>query len=155
MIRTYQSQDARRIQAIALECFDHNLKKDKNLFLARFFIKRYFRQKNIESRLKENYELYVYLHQDMIIGFIEIHNADEISNIFIDPRAQKHGAGTKLIEYAIERCQQIDPNVERVWLDASIEAVGFYEHCGFNNLSRLKKVLGVETYMMEKKLKNN
>lgn len=155
MIRAYQPQDARQIQQITLKCFDYNIRGTKKLYLARYFVKSYFKEKNIASRLKNQYEIYIYVQDNEIIGFIEIQNADTVTNIFIDPNHQRHKAGSQLLDYAIARCQEINPQVEKITLDASLQAVGFYQHYGFVRLPRMKKVMGVEMYVMEKKLKNN
>lgn len=155
MIRTYQNTDAKSVQTIALTCFDQNIRGEKKLYLARYFIKSYFKAKNIEARLKNPYELYVLEDNQKIVGFIEIEKGMTITNIFVLPEAQSHGYGRQLLDYAIERCQELHPDLKAVGLDASTSAIGFYKHYGFTDLPRMKKIMGVEMYTMEKKLKNN
>ncbi|WP_187117564.1 GNAT family N-acetyltransferase [Beduini massiliensis] len=154
MIREFQKEDAPRVQKIALKCFDNNIRQDKKLYLAKHFVKSYFKIKNIEARLDHQYEFYV-LTENEIIGFVEIQDGNTITNIFVDPPYQKQGYGTQLLKYAILRCQALNPKLDRVSLDAETQAIKFYEHCGFTSLSRSKTVMGVEMTMMEIKLKNN
>lgn len=154
MIRAYQKEDALRVQKIALTCFDHNIRKDKKLYLAKHFIKSYFKEKNIQARLIQQYELYVLIEKE-IVGFVEIQDGNTITNIFVDPVYQKQGHGTKLLNYAIQRCLALNPKLDHISLDAETQAIKFYEHCGFKSLSRMKKVMGVEMTMMEIKLKND
>ncbi len=154
VIRDYKLEDAPRVQHIALTCFDNNIKKEKRLFLARYFVKSYFKMKNIASRLERNFELYV-LENKEIVGFIEIQDGNTITNIFVDPHYQKHGYGKELMDFAISRCQSLNPKLDHVSLDAETSAIKFYEHYGFKNLSRSKKIMGIEMTSMEIKLKNN
>ncbi len=150
MIRAYEKKDAKTVQMIALECFDKNIAKGRKLVFARFFVKNYFKEKNIQARLKNDYELYI-LEDPKVEGFIEIQDAKEITNIFVLPGHQKKGYGKQLMKYAMHRCYELDPSKHSIYLDASKEAVLFYEKLGFKNLERMKKVMGVEMYRMEKK----
>lgn len=147
MIRKYQQADSNRVQEIALKGFDYNIRKEKKLFLARFMMKSYFKKKNIEIRLTNKCELFVF-DNGSVDGFIEIIDNKEISNIFVDPDKQGQGIGKKLMEYAIARCFKENSLLTHIELDASKDAIAFYQKIGFILVEKKKVLLGVDMYPM-------
>lgn len=66
-----------------------------------------------------------------ILGFCGVHE-NNIEMLFISPESRGSGVGTFLTEYAIKSqgATKVDVN------EQNIQALGFYEHLGFNVLSR-------------------
>ena len=65
-----------------------------------------------------------------IVGVVLVKNFWNLCSLFVDPSAQGQGLGRLLLEAAIASCRGRSPK-DAVWLNASPNAVAFYEHVGF------------------------
>ena len=78
-------------------------------------------------------ELYVY-DDGVIKAFIMIDNS-EVKKLFVEPVLQGKGLGSKLLRYALDKC-----NVKYLWaLEKNTRAINFYLNNGFK-LSEDKKI---------------
>ena len=78
-------------------------------------------------------ELYVY-DDGVIKAFIMINNS-EVKKLFVEPVLQGKGLGSKLLRYALDKC-----NVKYLWaLEKNTRAINFYLNNGFK-LSEDKKI---------------
>lgn len=153
MIEKATNQDFKQIRLIAITCFDENIATDHSLFIARFLVGSYFKNKNIESRLSRGYELFVLKEEANVVGFIELQNVNHVANLFVLPTCQKKGYGKMLMEFAFSYCRNCGKT--DISLDALKNAIRFYSKLGFVSLNRMKKMFGIETYMMKKDLKDD
>lgn len=70
-------------------------------------------------------------HRHQIIGFLGV--ADKkIEMLFLHPDARGHGIGKMLVDYAIQKMHVTKVDVN----EQNKQAVGFYEHVGFQTISR-------------------
>lgn len=72
-------------------------------------------------------DVYVYIEDETLLGFISIMNKEFIGAIFVDVETQGKGIGKKLIQYATEKYGQLTLSVYQ----ENIQAVNFYKHLGF------------------------
>ena len=88
-------------------------------------------------------ELYVY-DDGVIKAFIMINNS-EVKKLFVEPVLQGKGLGSKLLRYALDKC-----DVKYLWaLEKNIRAINFYLNNGFK-LSEDKKIEeGTNEYLIK------
>ena len=88
-------------------------------------------------------ELYVY-DDGVIKAFIMINNS-EVKKLFVEPVLQGKGLGSKLLRYALDKC-----NVKYLWaLEKNTRAINFYLNNGFK-LSEDKKIEeGTNEYLIK------
>lgn len=65
-----------------------------------------------------------------IVGVVLVKDFWNLCSLFVDPSVQGQGIGRLLAETAIEACRGRTPK-RAIWLNASPNAVAFYEHIGF------------------------
>ena len=149
MIRVATPEDYVKCQEIALACFDHNIARYKNLVLARMMVKGFYKDKKVQKRLDHGAKLYV-ADESGVKGFIEIRDDFYISNIFVSPNCQRSGLGRQLMAIADELAGESEDEYIEITLDASKDAIHFYEKCGFKFLDQSKSSFGVEMFPMKK-----
>ena len=113
---------------------------------------------NIEEYLNNNiYDIYVYEFDNKIIGFImltELYETMELLYIIIDDSYQHCGYGRKLVEYAINNCNQA---VNRVILEVrsnNNQAISFYNKNNFKEISIRKNYYDneIDAIIMERSI---
>ena len=88
-------------------------------------------------------ELYVY-DDGVIKGFIMIDNS-EVKKLFVEPVLQGKGLGSKLLRYALDKC-----NVKYLWaLEKNIRAINFYLNNGFKLSEDKKLEEGTNEYLIK------
>ena len=92
-------------------------------------------------------EMYVYEEQDKIHGFSHVVPGEVIA-LFVSPASARKGIGTALMNHAVSRARE---NWEGpVRLEATLNAVVFYQHLGFRKLGdRIALRNGVEIPVVE------
>ncbi len=123
MIRAIEVSDYLRLMEIwedSVSNTHHFLKREDFLFYKRV-LPTYFPQVN----------LFGYEQDGELIGFMGVAEGN-LQMLFIENRYRGMGVGKKLVFYAIENfsIQNVDVN------EQNSQAVGFYEHLGFNLLGR-------------------
>lgn len=118
MIRKFENSDIDDIMQIW---------QNENIKAHNFISKEYWKN-NYEyvKKLLPNSEIYVYIEQDKIKGFIGINN-NYIEGIFIDSDSQNKGIGTALLNKVKEEKMELLLNV----YEKNIKAVKFYQKNGF------------------------
>lgn len=84
-------------------------------------------------------------HENQLVGFLGMHD-QKIEMLFLHPSAFGKGIGKQLLQLAIEvhHCNLVDVN------EQNHQAVGFYQHAGFQILHRkAKDDLGLEYPILE------
>ena len=93
------------------------------------------------NNLNRTEKIYVYLNDNKITGFIHISSNYEIIdilNIVVDPKYEKQGIGTKLINYIIKKK---DPIVSKIMLEVredNLKAINFYQKNHFTIIAKRK-----------------
>ena len=78
----------------------------------------------------EDHRSWVALNGTRIVGYVRWNpKTNELCSIFVDPDSARHGIATKLMHVAVEDAGS--RGVEDMWLDASLNAVPFYEALGW------------------------
>ena len=65
-----------------------------------------------------------------IVGVVLVKEFWNLSSLFVSPSLEKRGLGRHLLGAAIEACRGRSPK-DAIWLNASPNAVSFYERAGF------------------------
>lgn len=110
---------------------------------------------NIKEFVEKDYaKVYVFEIDNKVVGFIQIEEHFEISdiiNIAVDKEYQKKGIGELLISYVLSTTES-----EKVLLEvreSNLPAIHLYEKCGFKEINRRKKYYGNEdAIIMERSL---
>ena len=88
-------------------------------------------------------ELYVY-DDGVIKAFIMINNS-EVKKLFVEPVLQGKGLGSKLLRYALDKC-----DVKYLWaLEKNIRAINFYLNNGFKLSEDKKLEEGTNEYLIK------
>jgi GNAT superfamily N-acetyltransferase len=66
-----------------------------------------------------------------LVGIIAVRNGNHISLFFVDDEHHGRGVARTLLEEAVRRIRQSVPGVDRLTVNSSPFAVGFYERMGF------------------------
>ena len=110
---------------------------------------------NIKEFVEKDYaKVYVFEIDNKVVGFIQIEEHFEISdiiNIAVDKEYQKKGIGELLISYVLSTTES-----EKVLLEvreSNLPAIHLYEKCVFKEINRRKKYYGNEdAIIMERSL---
>ena len=79
----------------------------------------------------ERHRSYIAEHDGQMIAFVRWNpETNELCSIFVDPDFVRQGIATELMEIAYE--DAISHGVKDLWLDASLNAVLFYEAIGWD-----------------------
>jgi len=72
-------------------------------------------------------DIFVYLENNQVLGFIGITGNEYIAGLFVDGKAQSQGIGRKLLNH----CKQLYPRLELDVFTENPGAVRFHEANGF------------------------
>lgn len=138
MIRYLKQKDIDKIMKIWLE----------STIKAHDFIPKKYWQDNFNV-VKDTYipqsKTYVYEEDEEIKGFISILNDNFIGALFVSPNEQGKGVGSKLIEYANNKFD----NLKLAVYKQNQKSVDFYIKKGFEILSKeINEDSGFEEYIM-------
>jgi len=125
MIRLYERRDLDQLLEVwaAASALAHPFLTDE--FLAS-------ERANIASSYLDVAETWVFELDGQLVGFVALVGANEVGTIFVDPRRQRAGIGTALMNHA--RSLRGDLEVE-VFVENPIGRA-FYERCGFREIGR-------------------
>lgn len=102
--------------------------------------------------LKGEYQMFVALEGEKVIGFITVRNRSHISLLFVDKDYHRRGIGSTLIqklgEYLIT-----EVGVDYMTVDSAPYAIEFYHKLGFWDLAPLQQKQGIIYTSMKKNLK--
>lgn len=104
--------------------------------------------------LKGEYQMFVALKDETLVGFISVRNEHHISLLFVDKDYHHRGIGSTLIrklgEYLIT-----EMGVDYMTVDSAPYALGFYHKLGFWDLAPQQRKQGIIYTSMKKNLKYN
>lgn len=78
------------------------------------------------QRMQQDNLMWVAVHQDEVVGVIELKQGQHIATLFIDPNMQKQGIGRALINKAVTNARK-----ELITVKASLISVLAYKRYGF------------------------
>jgi SAM-dependent methyltransferase len=116
---------------LVLECFDEFVAPGYSQQGIEEF-KKYVNSVALKSRL-QNYKSFVILaiNRDQPVGIIEIRLFNHVSLFFVKKDFQRKGIAHELLNKALEKCMNNNPQLEYVDVNSSPYAVGTYERLGF------------------------
>jgi putative acetyltransferase len=94
---------------------------------------------------------FVAVVESEIAGFLELDTDGHIDCAYINPKFQRRGIMTRLVEHAVSTCFSM--KIHRVYVEASICAKPMFEKVGFNTVSENivdLKTVQLLNYKMEK-----
>lgn len=93
---------------------------------------QYMTSAALERRLKRgHFVILAMVDEDHIVGMIEIREHKHIASLFVETDFQKQGIAKKLIDEALVYCFRKNPKLKELTVNASVNALGFYEKLGF------------------------
>lgn len=119
MIKTAQAKHLDSVMAIWL-----NTNIAAHPFIPRSFWEGVFAQ--VKEAMPAS-DVFVYLEDDQVLGFIGITGNEYIAGLFVDGKAQSQGIGRKLLNH----CKQLYPRLELDVFTENPGAVRFYQANGF------------------------
>ena len=143
-IRKFRKKDSDVCSKIIYDCvfFARKLGEKEKKFLKDF----YAPQKIAEiSRVSD---FFVAQKNKKVVGTGRL-KGEKIATLYVDPKYQRNGIGTLIINYLIKRARR--KNLGKVYVESLLQSVSFYEKKGFKKTKALKKP--VRALKMEKKLK--
>ena len=84
-----------------------------------------------------------------IIGVIVIRADSHIALLFVDKPYQRKGIARELVIRGIDACRRRTPNLKKITVNASPNAVAAYERIGFQCLDEEKTINGIRFVPME------
>ena len=91
------------------------------------------------NNLNRTEKIYVYLYDNKVTGFIHISSNYEIIdilNIVVDPKYEKQGIGTKLINYIIKKKDTIASKIMLEVREDNLKAINFYQKNHFTIIAK-------------------
>ena len=91
------------------------------------------------NNLNRTEKIYVYLYDNKVTGFIHISSNYEIIdilNIVVDPKYEKQGIGTKLINYIIKKKDTIASKIMLEVREDNLKAINFYRKSHFTIIAK-------------------
>ncbi len=99
-----------------------------------FLLKHIFAKEKIYDRYIKGHHFAVMKVEDKIEGVLEIRPPNHIMMLYVKSDLQGNGLGRKLVYYALNYC--LSYNEMQVTLNASREAIKFYQKIGFNKTAQ-------------------
>ncbi len=150
MIEEAQTTDFPELKTIGMACFENSIRTPGENYLASVLFRRYFSKRRFRARQHQGTRIFVYRHQDALVGFYELETDGLLSSLYVDPDHQKKGYGGALLRHAEQLAGQL--KLPKLRLDSSQKAVIFYEAHGYQKVKKARYVFGVCMIPMEKQL---
>ena len=110
---------------------------------------KYLRGDELAQRIRSgNFVLLAKSDVD-IIGVVEVRDNSHIAMLFVKGSHQKKGIGKELLKMAVEKCKTRNPDIHKITVNSSPNAVSAYRTMGFNALEREQVVNGIRFTPME------
>lgn len=108
------------------------------------FLRNFYFSENIVKLSKES-DFFVAENNKKVIGMGRIEK-NKIATLYIKAEEQRKRIGTLIINYLIKKAQK--KNIKKVYLEALLQSIGFYQKQGFKKIKVLRKP--IRCYKMEK-----
>ena len=143
-IRRFKKGDEKICSEVIYSCVDNAKKLTKK---EKDFLKRYYTPEKILKLTKKSY-FFVVTQKKKLIGMGRLEK-NKIATIYFDMEYQRKRGGTLIMNY-LEKFA-LKKAIKKVFLEALLQAVGFYKKKGFKRV-KLKKI-PIRCYKMSKNLK--
>jgi GNAT superfamily N-acetyltransferase len=97
----------------------------------------------LRERLRANRFVLVAELQGRMVGVIEVRDCDHISLFFVDGQSQQKGIGKELWRRALDACLADRPELARITVHSSPNAVEAYKRLGFRTEGPQQTVNGI------------
>ncbi|MBU0923336.1 GNAT family N-acetyltransferase [bacterium] len=141
-IRKADSLDALRLSQITNELTSYIFEKEVPKCFEDELLEESFKQRI----LSDEYEHFVYVQENEIVGFIAIKNKNRLFHLFIDSKHHKKGIAKELWNYIKEHY-----DVSNMSVNASLYAIKTYESFGFKVTGEESEYLGLKYQPMSYK----
>jgi ribosomal protein S18 acetylase RimI-like enzyme len=127
--------DALRLSQITNELTSYIFEKEVPKWFEDELLEESFKQRI----LSDEYEHFVYVQENEIVGFIAIKNKNRLFHLFVDSKHHKKGIAKELWNYIKEHC-----DVSNMSVNASLYAIKTYESFGFSVKGEECEYLGLK-----------
>lgn len=124
--RNFKESDAEEVSSLIRRSIMN--RNNKGYKLSELYsICNYYSADNLRSGINEKHTV-VCVDKGKIIGTMTL-KADEVKTLFIDPKYQGNGLGTKLMDLLEKEAK--DKALSKIWGVAALSAVDFYKARGY------------------------
>ncbi len=110
---------------------------------------KYLREDELAQRIRSgNFVLLAKSGVD-IIGVVEVRDNSHIALLFVKESHQKQGIGRELLKNALEKCKALNPDIPKITVNSSPNAVSAYRTMGFNATEQEQVENGIRFTPME------
>lgn len=127
--------DAKRLSQITNELTSYIFEKE----VPKWFEEELLEESFKERILSDEYEHFVYVQENEIVGFIAIKNKNRLFHLFVDKKYHKKGIAKELWNYIKEHY-----DVSNMSVNASLYAIKTYESFGFKINGEQNEYLGLK-----------
>jgi len=104
----------------------------------------YANPKALGERFQNNHFVLVAFAKQVLVGMIEVRNHSHISLFFVEPLQQEKGIGKELLNRAMARARQSDPEFKGLTVNSSPNAVEAYKRFGFAPTQSFQEKNGIQ-----------
>jgi GNAT superfamily N-acetyltransferase len=106
-------------------------------------------KKDIEAGfLNPEFDFYGIRSHGILIGYVALKKKSHIFHLCVIPNEQKRGIGKMLLEYVEKKSKKAGSS--QLTVNASLNAIPFYQKCGFETNSAIQERSGIRFQPMEK-----
>jgi GNAT superfamily N-acetyltransferase len=143
-----QPQEAYQVSEMVAGCFHQFIAPDYSEEGVQEFLK-YIDASKIKDRLSHDHFILAAIHQDQIVGVIEVRTFNQISLLFVRQDHQGKGVAKRLFNKSLEICRQNNTQSQTITVNSSPYAVEIYKKLGFHMVDVEKIVHGIRFTPME------
>jgi GNAT superfamily N-acetyltransferase len=111
--------------------------------------RKYAHADALADRLKQGDIVELAAFEGKIIGVIEMRENSHIALLFVKKAHQRQGIARELLGRAIDICRKRKPDLQKITVNSSPNAVGAYHKMGFTDIEDEKVVNGIRFVPME------
>jgi GNAT superfamily N-acetyltransferase len=97
--------------------------------------------------------LWIATDENKLVGMIEIRENNRISLLFVDKNFQEKGIAKALLQIALERSLEKEPELQKYLVHASPYSIPIYKKLGFEETDSIQETMGIIYLPMEMKIK--
>lgn len=110
---------------------------------------RFANPEAMRERIAKSSFVLVAVSSTRIVGMIEIRDPYHVALFDVDPEYQRQGIGHKLMDAAIKCCREMQPDLERITVNAAPGALVVYKNLGFTSTTSEQETNGIRYVPME------
>ncbi len=148
-IREAKSEDLPRIQQMVEEVFNSEVAHLYSKEGVRTF-KGHIALKNMKERMKRSYWALVAENtKGELMGSLFMKNHDHINLFFVKKKFSRKGVGRQLLEKAVDIIREDSPQMKKITVNSSPNALEAYRSLGFKDTDYEKALHGIKYTPME------